>query len=226
MKLKPVWLVRWGRARPAAAPTRFRILTLNAGGNARAPAAPEIEGTIRSLDPDIVALQELTPEAVARLRCSLAGRYAYCHGGWPAIVFSRLPIRAGCILRFPSVSSDAQRVEIEIAGRTLVMFNVHITRPGYELDGHLARLRFVRDYDPMTRDTHAALVHAQVGRALLPAHHCQAGRCVPRDTAGLGEHLQRQPTSWAMARTDTGSTHRLRVSLLRASHLRGTAWPQ
>jgi endonuclease/exonuclease/phosphatase family metal-dependent hydrolase len=167
MTLKPVWLVRRGRVRPAAAPTRFRILTLNAGGNARAPAAPEVERTVRSLDPDIVALQELTPEAVTRLRRSLAGRYAYCHGGWPAIVFSRLPIRAGCTLRFPSGGSDAQRVEIEIAGRTLVLFNVHITRPGHELDG-LARLRLVRDYDPTRRDTHAALVQAHVGRALPP----------------------------------------------------------
>jgi endonuclease/exonuclease/phosphatase family metal-dependent hydrolase len=57
-------------------------------------------------------------------------------------------------------------VEIEIAGRPLVLFNVHITRPGHELDGRLARLRLVRDYDPTTRDAHAALVHAQVGRSL------------------------------------------------------------
>jgi vancomycin resistance protein VanJ len=166
MKLKPVWLVRWGRARPAAAPTRFRILTLNAGGNARAPAAPEVERTVRSLDPDIVALQELTPEAVSGLRRLLADRYAYCDGAWPAIVFSRLPIRAGCTLQFPSIGSDAQRVEIEIAGRTLILFNVHITRPGHELDGRLARFRLVRDYDPTTRDTHVAVVQAQVGRAL------------------------------------------------------------
>ena len=166
MALKPVWLVRRGRARPGPATTRFRLLTLNAGGNARAPAAPEIERTVGELDPDIVALQELTPEALARLQCSLADQYPYRHGGWPAIVFSRLPIRAGCALRFPSLGSDAQRVEIEIAGRILVLFNVHITRPGYDLHGRQAPLRLVRDYDPARRDTHAALVYAQLGRAL------------------------------------------------------------
>jgi vancomycin resistance protein VanJ len=164
--LKPVWLGGQGPACPDAEPTRFRILTLNAGGNAHPPAVPEVERAVGSLDPDIVALQELTPETLARLRRTLAGRYAYCHGGWPAIVFSRLPIRAGCTLRFPSRGSDAQRVEIEIAGRTLVLFNVHITRPGHDLSGRLAPLRLVRDYDPTTRDTHAALVHEQVGRAL------------------------------------------------------------
>ncbi|MBO0732212.1 MAG: hypothetical protein J2P57_23325, partial [Acidimicrobiaceae bacterium] len=121
MALKPVWLRRRDRGSPAAAPTRFRILTLNAGGNARAPSTPEVERTVGSLDPDIVALQELTPETLTCLRRSLAGRYAYCHGGWPAVVFSRFPIRAGCTLRFPSRGSDAQRVEIEIAGRALVL---------------------------------------------------------------------------------------------------------
>lgn len=162
--LKPVWLGRRGGASPAGGPTRFRILTLNAGGNARAPVAAEVERTVRGLDPDIVALQELTPESLEPLRRSLADRYAYWHGGWPAIVFSRHPIRAGCALRFPSRGSDGQRVEIEIAGRTLVLFNVHMTRPGYELAGRLAPLRLVRHYDPTTRDTDVALVHAQVGQ--------------------------------------------------------------
>jgi endonuclease/exonuclease/phosphatase family metal-dependent hydrolase len=162
--LKPVWLVRRDRTRPAP-PTRFRILTLNAGGNARAPAVGEIERTVECLDPDIVALQELTPETLDSLQRSLGSRYAYSSGGWPAIVFSRLPIRAGCPLRFPSLGSDAQRVEIEIAGRTLVLFNVHFTRPGYELEGRFAWLRLVRHYDPTRRDRDAALVHAQVGRA-------------------------------------------------------------
>jgi endonuclease/exonuclease/phosphatase (EEP) superfamily protein YafD len=166
--LKPVWLVRRGQASAASAPIRFRILTLNAGGNARAPVASEVERSVRRLDPDIVALQELTPETLERLRRSLADRYAYCLGGWPAIVFSRLPIRAGGTLRFPSRGSDGQRVEIEIAGRTLVLFNVHITRPGYELDGRLAPFRLVRHYDPTTRDTDAALVHAQVSGARAP----------------------------------------------------------
>jgi endonuclease/exonuclease/phosphatase family metal-dependent hydrolase len=165
--LKPLWLVRWGRARPAAAPTRFRILTLNAGGNARVPAVREVERTVERLDPDVVALQELTPETLAHLRRSLASRYAYSHGWWPTIVFSRLPIRAGSILPFPALGSDAQRVEIEVAGRTVVLFNVHFTRPGYELEGPFAWLRLVRDYDPTRRDSDAAVVQTQVGRALL-----------------------------------------------------------
>lgn len=163
--LKPVWLGRRHPARPPLAPARFRILTLNAGGNAGAPEVTRIERTVGVLDADIVALQELTPETLARLRDALAGRYAYCHGGWPAVVFSRLPIRAGCALRFPTRGSDAQRVEIDVAGRTLVLFNVHITRPGHELDGRLARFRLVRDYDPTTRDADAALVQAHAGRA-------------------------------------------------------------
>jgi endonuclease/exonuclease/phosphatase family metal-dependent hydrolase len=162
--LKPVWLAHRGRARPEAAPTRFRILTLNAGGNARVPAVREVERTMEKLNPDIVALQELTPESLAHLRRSLADRYAYCHGWWPTIVFSRLPIRSGCLLPFPAAGSDAQRVEIEVAGRTVVLFNVHLTRPGYELKGHRALLRLVRDYDPTRRDGDAALVQEEVGR--------------------------------------------------------------
>ena len=164
--LKPMWMVRRDRARPAAAPTRFRILTLNAGGNARVPSARDIERTVERIDPDIVAIQELTAETLAPVRRSLVGRYAYCHGWWPAIVFSRLPIRSGSTVRFSSLGSDAQRVEIEIAGRTVVLFNVHLTRPGYELKGRLAWLRLVRYYDPKRRDTDAALVHAYVSRAL------------------------------------------------------------
>jgi endonuclease/exonuclease/phosphatase family metal-dependent hydrolase len=164
--LKPVWLVHRGRARPSAVRARFRILTLNAGGNARVPAVREVERTVERLNPDIVALQELTPETLAHLRRSLAGRYAYCHGWWPTIVFSRLPIRAGSLLPFPALGSDAQLVEIEIAGRTLALFNVHFTRPGYELKGSLAWLRLIRNYDPTRRDSDVAVLQAQVGRAV------------------------------------------------------------
>lgn len=163
--LKPTWLVRRRSARPPVAGTRFRILTLNLGGNAAAPEVAKVERTVATVDADIVALQELTPETLARLRDSLADRYAYCNGGWPAIVFSRLPIRAGAPLRFPTRGSDAQRVEIDIAGGTLVLFNVHITRPGHELHGRLAPLRLLLDYDPTTRDMDTDLVCAQAGRA-------------------------------------------------------------
>lgn len=161
--LKPVWPGRRRSGHAPATPTRFRILTLNAGGNAGAPEASKVERTVATMDADIVAIQELTPETLPGLRDSLAGRYPYSHGGWPAIVFSRLPIRAGCSLRFPTRGSDAQRVEIDVGGRTLVLFNVHITRPGHELDGRLARFRLVLDYDPTTRDADAALVHEQAG---------------------------------------------------------------
>lgn len=166
--LKPVWAVRRRPARQSAPPTRFRILTFNAGGNTGAPEVTRVEQTVGRLNADVVALQELTPETLARLRGSLARRYAYSQGEWPAIVFSRFPIRAGSSLSFPSRGSDAQRVEIDIAGRTLIVFNMHITRPGHELDGRLTRLRLAGEYDPTARDTHAALVHRQAGSAPGP----------------------------------------------------------
>ncbi|MBO0682619.1 MAG: hypothetical protein J2P45_05640 [Candidatus Dormibacteraeota bacterium] len=100
--LEPRHPLRRSPPGPPAGATSFRIMTLNAGGNA-APGDPvSVERSVRSIDADVVALQELTPSLLAHLRRRFAGRYPYWHGSWPAVVFSRLPIRSGRCLRFPS----------------------------------------------------------------------------------------------------------------------------
>lgn len=166
--LKPRWPVHRRRVCSRATPARFRILTLNVGGNIGGAEAGRVEQTIGSLDPDVVALQELTPALLMHLRDSLRARYPYSDGGRGAVVFSRLPIRDGARLRFPEGESDGQRVEIAIADRTLTLFNAHITRPGYDLRGRWARLRLLRDFDPSTRDADVALIETQIRSGIGP----------------------------------------------------------
>jgi endonuclease/exonuclease/phosphatase (EEP) superfamily protein YafD len=203
------------------------VVSLNGGGNAHPGDAASLLRSLDILDADVVALQELTPGLLAVLRGELASRYPQSAGTYSAIVFSRFPLSGARTLSFLGRGSDAQRVELQVGDHWVTLFNVHLTRPGYQ---HLTRrgvVRFVRDYDPTLRDAHAATIKAQLRDARGPImvvgdlNGTEWSHAYQLVGAGLGDSFREVGRGFGhtyRAGLSCGS-HRLRVSLVRIDYV-------
>ncbi len=88
-------------------------------------------------DPDVVALQEVTPSFQQHLR-ALHERYAYSrvdaqHGTHGFALFSDYPLSHHILLRNKSGRSIAQCARLEIPGRTINLCNAHLASPAWAL---------------------------------------------------------------------------------------------
>jgi vancomycin resistance protein VanJ len=112
-------------------PSHFRLLTYNIHAEAQ-QLEPMLE-VIRATDADIVAIQELSPAAAVLFARELATDYPYqaLHPNhtepiWGQGVLSRYPIQADT---YWQIHLGHQRVEIALAGRSVVIYNAHPIHP-------------------------------------------------------------------------------------------------
>ncbi len=155
---------RFGPEPPAAAGTSgaFRVLTFNAGGNAGGGALAPLARTIRTVDADVVALQEVSNGTLAALREDLSSAYPYQIGSSDTVTLSRFPLQPGTDLRLGDSPYAGQQVRIDARGREVVLTNVHVTRPGYRLQWRRGVVPLVRSYNPAARDAQVAELVQQV----------------------------------------------------------------
>lgn len=161
-----------GRAVPAGAP-RIQVMTLNLElGHADAAAVVE---AVRDADPDVLALQEVTPGLLRRLDRAGLERLLPYRAGTPA------PGAAGTLLLAVGPIRDVRRIdvrngavfgEVTLAEGTLRVYDVHTATPlhGDRWVDDLALLRYTAEHDPevdlVLGDFNATLDHARF-RALL-----------------------------------------------------------
>lgn len=117
---------------PAGDAPALTVATFNIAS--RSDRLDEIAALIRTLDADVIGLQEVRLPAEAALLAALAGVYPYVVSEATdrpvngQMVFSRFPILRADV--FPSPQGNRhQRVEIAFAGRTLVFYNLHVAYP-------------------------------------------------------------------------------------------------
>lgn len=139
-----VWLVLYGglflpRTAPLEAEEarRLRVMTwnilyLNDDGAA-------VERIVQAESPDLICLQELTPQFAAELTARLSDRYPYrvllpAEGVIGQGVFSRYPLRDEGQIPDPTTelvwwAPSAQVVAVEFAGQSVRLLNVHALPP-------------------------------------------------------------------------------------------------
>lgn len=110
----------------------FKVLTYNVLGMNR-----NFQGMMRLFeeeDPDVIALQELTPEIATPLMNLLSDRYRYKalrpRADFSGVgVFSRFPIKDEMVLPSPTSGSLWQHIVLDVRGRDLHLFNLHPSHP-------------------------------------------------------------------------------------------------
>lgn len=116
--------------------TVFSLLTFNTHAETRPATLDAMAALIRTANADIVALQEFTQEAADQLSVALAELYPYSELypiGRTVLgkgVFSKYPLLSSKISPSPDLPKR-QRLEIEIAGQVVVLYNVHPTVPSW-----------------------------------------------------------------------------------------------
>ncbi len=147
----------WPQAPPAASASgAFRVLTFNTGGNAGGGAPAPLLRTIRAVDADVVALQEVPTPTLTDLRGELSAVYPYQLGSPDTMTLSRFPLQPGAELRLGDSPYVGQQVRIDARGRAVVLTNVHVTRPVYRLQWRRGVVPLVRGYNPAERDAQVA----------------------------------------------------------------------
>ena len=132
----------WPLFAPRHAPTSasgrdLTVMTLNV--LADNPKHGELAAAIAAEDPDVVALQELEPDAAADHVGELAGRYPH-HALVPetkrgAGVLSKYPLRAAEPLRLSEGGNWNQHLVVEAPLGRLTLFNVHPAVPRLHAEG-------------------------------------------------------------------------------------------
>lgn len=121
---------------PSADQTTFTFMTYNVFDNGRDPA--NTIALIESADSDVVAMQELSPSMAEAFDQHFATLYPYCafhidQGVYRGNgVMSKFPITADRYWHYDWMMFwlGHQRVELEIDGQTLILYNVHTVHPG------------------------------------------------------------------------------------------------
>jgi endonuclease/exonuclease/phosphatase (EEP) superfamily protein YafD len=153
-----VFLVYYGprfRFQPtpaAGASGSFRVLTFNTGANAGGGRLAPLLRTVRAVDADVVALQEVPPATLEQLRTELAAAYPYQEGTVDAVSFSRFPLQRAAELQLGDSPYTGQQLSVSLRGRPVVLTNVHVTRPVYRLQWRRQLVPVVRGYNPESRD--------------------------------------------------------------------------
>jgi endonuclease/exonuclease/phosphatase (EEP) superfamily protein YafD len=150
---------------PPAAGPRLRVLTFNAGGNVGGGQQEPLLRTIRAVDADLVALQEVPSSTEAALPDALVATYPYAIGGTDTLVLSRWPLQAHGEFRLQDAAYLAQQVAVTVGDRTLLHTNVHVTRPSYSVRWRRGIVPLVRGFSPGWRDAQVEELIARLGAA-------------------------------------------------------------
>lgn len=132
----------WQLFAPRPAPTpasneSLTVMTLNV--LADNPRHGELAAAVTAENPDLVAFQELEPDAAADLVRELDGRYPH-HALVPEVkrgagVFSKYPLRDAGRLRLSDGGNWSQRLLVQTPLGPLTLFNVHPAVPTVRADG-------------------------------------------------------------------------------------------
>ena len=79
----------------AGASGSFRVISFNTGANAGGGGLAPLLRTLRAVDADVIALQEVPSATLEQLRIELAAAYPYQEGTVDAVSFSRFPLQRG-----------------------------------------------------------------------------------------------------------------------------------
>lgn len=151
----------WPHTPPAIAGASLRVLSFNTGGNTGAGQLEPLLRTVRAVDADLVALQEVPPATLERLPAELAAAYPYSLGTADTLLFSRRPLDARGSFQLGDGAYLAEQALVHLTGSDLVVTNVHVTRPGYSVRWRRGLVPVIREYSPGWRD---AQVDALVAR--------------------------------------------------------------
>lgn len=133
MLFATVYANRWRpRRRPPPHNPSLRLMTLNMLCRGR-PVDPTV-AAIRQEAPDVVLLQEMTPQTSRDLKNALADTYPHfavhgARGAGGAAIFSRLPLDSVTGLRLSPRGWLLQDIRLQFAGRPMALINVHLLRP-------------------------------------------------------------------------------------------------
>jgi vancomycin resistance protein VanJ len=125
------------------APQELRLLTYNL--HAEEEILDPMVKVIQDADADIVALQEVSPEAAERFAADLGERYPYRaenleHGRYNGqLILSAYPILDQTTWDFPR---RLLRAELDVDGTTVVVYNVHPSTPAQDMDARSADIAF------------------------------------------------------------------------------------
>jgi vancomycin resistance protein VanJ len=136
----------------AGASGSFRVISFNTGANAGGGSLAPLLRTLRAVDADVVALQEVPSATLEQLRIELAAAYPYQEGTVDAVSFSRFPLQRGPELQLRDSPYVGQQLSLSVRGRPVVLTNVHVTRPVYRLQWRRQVVPVVRAYNPESRD--------------------------------------------------------------------------
>jgi vancomycin resistance protein VanJ len=150
---------------PSAAGPRLRVLSFNAGGNVGGGQQEPLLRVIRSVNADLVALQEVPPATEAALPGALAAAYPHAVGGTDTLVLSRWPLQDRGEFRLQDWAYMAQQVTVTVGDRTLLHTNVHVTRPAYTVRWRRGIVPLVRGFSPGWRDAQVEELIARLGAA-------------------------------------------------------------
>ncbi|GGK89176.1 endonuclease [Sphaerisporangium melleum] len=120
---------------PAAAGPELRVMSTNLAVGA-APAG-EIAGLVRRLNPDVLTIQELTPDAVASLKKAgldelLPHRATKpAKGPWGSGIYARFPLRAGSVIEYGNFRQAEAVVEVP-GGPEVYVASVHPCAPRFD----------------------------------------------------------------------------------------------
>lgn len=133
---------------PASTVRQIKVLTYNLHSE-RHILAPMVS-ILRVCDADIIAVQELSREAAEVFDAELSDRYPYralytgVHANAGQGILSRFPITAERYWQNPQIVSRTLghlRVEIDLSGRPLIVYNTHPVHPGMGDQGFSSRPR-------------------------------------------------------------------------------------
>jgi vancomycin resistance protein VanJ len=145
---------------PAEAPQvvgpTLRVLSFNSGGNVGGGQPETLLQTVRAVDADVLALQEVPAATLPVLREALAAVYPYQVGAEDAPILSRWPLEPQERFELRDSGYDVERAVVEVGGRRLMLTNVHVTRPGYRVQWRRGVVPLVRGYNPAWRDAEVA----------------------------------------------------------------------
>ena len=139
-----------------AAPADLTVMTYNILVSNTDVA--QIAQNIRTNEPDVVALQELSPSMATRLQPLLVSDYPYrlINGAQGLGLYSRYPIRDARVLTLGPENSYAQWAIVDTPDGVLTVYNAHPRNPDIKWGRWRGRWPYVADFDPTRRDVAVA----------------------------------------------------------------------
>jgi vancomycin resistance protein VanJ len=144
------------RATAAAAGPAFRVLTFNvAAGRGYGQAEPVVQ-LIRSVAPDLVALQEVRADALDTIGAALRESYPYQGRSADGVILSRAPLLETYALRPETGAHEGLVAEAVIGDRVVTLVNAHPYLPTQYSHWRRAGLDLARSYSTSARNAAVA----------------------------------------------------------------------